>query len=282
MLIPITKILPNPEQPRKEYDQAALKSLAESIKEHGLINPIAVETAGDSYILIDGERRWRAARMAGLTEIEASVRPGLNGSGSLERLILATVANLQHEDMNPVDKANAFKKLLDTGLTHYAVANNVNSTVATVDNYLLILRLPDPIQDLIATGKLGSSRAVVSALLNITDSSMQLIIALSAAKKNLSDIGVVALARRMQAGKRMAKRNKVKSREELSVTWAGKWNMIAQAGNPHISFELRTAAVEVCQACPLFDDASPKLCRECPAPQLLKKVANHAAPIPGR
>jgi len=286
MLIPIDSIVPNPEQPRKDISDDTLSELAESIRMHGLINPIAVEAApgfnptgapGAYFILIDGERRWRAAKLAGLTEIEASVRPGMNGTGSLERLILATTANLQREDMTAVEKALAFQKLMDAGLSMADTARLVGLSAASVDNYLLILRLPEKIQGLVQAGELSAGARAVRALLNITDADMQLVIARAAAKKRLPEAGVVSLARRMQQGKNVARRNKAaKSKPELSAFWNGRWNMIAQAGNPHISAELKEAAVETCENCALFDDASPKVCRDCPAVELLRKIVRGA------
>jgi ParB family transcriptional regulator, chromosome partitioning protein len=274
MLIPVDTIIPNPEQPRKTFDQAGLQELADSIKLHGLINPIAVEDAGDHYILIDGERRWRAAQLAGLEEIEASVRPGLNGSGQVERLVLATVANLQRADMNPLEKAQAFQRLMATGLSQVEVARMVGMHTASIGNYLLLLRAPESMQVLFAQGKLPSDAAAVRALLAIADPDAQRIVANAAARRNLPASAVIALARKVQQGKKVARRVKsqAKSREELSSTWAGKWNMIAQAGNPHISAEWRDAALATCNECPLIEDASPKMCRDCAGPGLLRRL----------
>lgn len=281
MKIPIDSVLKNPEQPRKEFDPTELASLAESIREHGLINPIAVEEAGDHFILIDGERRWRAACLAGLTEIEASVRPGLNGSGQVERLVLATVANIQRADMNPVEKAMAFQRIIDTGLSVGEVGRMTGLSSSSVTNYLLILRLPEEIQAFVREGKLSPGARSIRAILDITDSNVQLVIARAAAMKGMSEIEVLSLARRMQQGKWAGKQKKSKERDELSATWGGKWNMISQAGNPHISPELRVAAVETCKGCPLLGDASPKMCRDCPAVDLLKRVVGvcHGAEV---
>lgn len=275
MLIPIDRIVPNPEQPRKHISDDTLSELAESIRLHGLINPIAVEAAGDDFILIDGERRWRAAKLAGLTEIEASVRPGLNGSGQLERLVLATVANLQREDMNPLEKALAFKKLIDTGMSQSEVARTVGMSLASIQNYLLILRMDPWIQELIAAGEIPADPIAVRAILAVEDPALQKAVVRGAVARSLPAAGVVALARRIQHGKRISRIAiaKAKARDELSVTWAGKWNMIAQAGNPHIdSAGLRQAAIKTCEACALYLEASPKTCRDCPAVDMLRNI----------
>ena len=109
--ISIWRVHPNPEQPRKQFDQAELKELADSIREHGVIQPIAVEEAGLDFILHDGERRWRAPKMAGLTVIPALIIQLLNGTGPQERLTRALVANIQHAAMTPVEEALALKRL---------------------------------------------------------------------------------------------------------------------------------------------------------------------------
>lgn len=274
MIIACDLVIPNPEQPRKTFDQASLEELAASIKTHGLINPILVEDAGDHYILVAGERRWRATMLAGFKVIEATIRPGLNGSGQVERLLLATIENIQRADMNALEKAQAFQHLIDTGLSAAAVAKMVGMHYSSVNNYLLLLRAPESMQVLWAAGKLASDPAAVRALLNIADPDIQRSVANAAARRNMSGQQVIVLARKMQQGKKAGKRAKAeaKSREELSATWAGKWNMIAQAGNPALAVEWRNAAIETCKECPLIDDASLKMCRDCPAPALLRRL----------
>jgi ParB-like chromosome segregation protein Spo0J len=212
--------------------------------------------------------------MAGCVEIEASVRPGMNGTGSLERLVLATTANLQRADMNPVDKAHAFQNLLDAGMSQAEVAQAVGLSVASISNYLLILRANTLIQNNVASGALPADANALRALMAIEDQALQYAVVRGAAVNKLPASGVIALARRMQNGKKASKKMiaKAKARDELHATWAGKWNMIAQAGNPHIeSADLHKAAVETCQACALFLGASPKVCRDCPAVDLLRK-----------
>jgi ParB family chromosome partitioning protein len=272
MLIPLDKIISNPQQPRRDFDQDELNDLAESIRTHGVILPISVEDAGETYILIDGERRVRAARLAGLTEIEASVRPGLNGSGQAERLILATVANVQRSDLNPLEKALAFQRLMDLGMSQQKVANTVGCHLATIANHMLILRMPEYARELIGEGKLTADPLALRALAELDEPQMRAVIR-GAVNSKLSGQQVRTLTRRMAQGKKVGKRKAAKSKDDLSHTWQGRWNMIAQAGNPHICAELAVAAIGICKECPLFEDASPKICRDCPAPQLLKKVA---------
>lgn len=272
MLIPLDKIVSNPQQPRHNFDQAEMAELAESIRQHGVINPIAVEDYGDLYILIDGERRVRAARIAGLTEIEASVRPGLNGGGALERLILATVANVQRSDMTPLEKAKAFRDLAETGMTQGQIAKTVGYSLATVTNYLLILRLPATIQAHYGDNTLPNDARVVRSLLDLNDTDLQLAVTNAAVNRKMGGSEIITLARRMKSGRKQAKRLHMKGKQDLSVTWSGKWNMIAQIGNPRMSPEWKAAALGVCQVCPLVDDASPKICCGCAGAELLKKL----------
>ena len=104
--IAINRIFPNPDQPRTVFDQEELEGLAQSIKENGLIQPIVVEQAGDCFILVDGERRWRACQLAGLVHIEAVIRPASNHNG-IQRLTHALVANIQRSSMGAIDEAHA-------------------------------------------------------------------------------------------------------------------------------------------------------------------------------
>lgn len=271
MKIATSKILPNPEQPRLNIDLEELRSLSESILEHGLINPIAVEQAGDSYILIDGERRWRASMLAGLTEIEASIRPGLNGNGQAERMILATVANIQRSDLNPLEKALSYQKLIGMGMNLAEVAKTVGCHVATIYNYLLILRLPENARQLVAAGKLATDPNALRAIMELDQPTMEAVIR-AASNRSLTGQQIQTLARRMKSGKRVSAVRNAKVKAELSPTWVGKWSMIAQAGNPHICEEWRVAAMETCFACALYEDASPKICKDCPGVEFLRRL----------
>ena len=112
-LVNVGQIYPNPEQPRKDFDLAELESLAESIRSHGILVPVKLEAAGDAFILHDGERRLRAARMAGLTQIPAEIQPGLNGNGPQTRLLQAVIINIQRADMNPVEEGQSYRRMRD-------------------------------------------------------------------------------------------------------------------------------------------------------------------------
>jgi len=161
--IPLSSIVPNPEQPRREIDEQSIEELAASIREHGLLQPIMVEPLVDGrYRLIAGERRWRAARMAGLSTVPAVVRR----VSDEERLELALVENVQREDINAVEEAIAYRTLMERfGLTQEEVARKVGKSRTAVANTLRLLVLDTEILDGLRQGKIseGHARALLMA-----------------------------------------------------------------------------------------------------------------------
>jgi ParB family chromosome partitioning protein len=158
----LEKILPNPMQPRQVFDESGLNELAESLKTQGVLQPILVRAKGDSFILIAGERRYRAAHLAGLEEIPAIILDDADESSMLQ---VALVENLQREDLNPLEAAEAFRKLMDEGgLTQNQLAVKVGKSRAAVANILRLLSLPDKVKSMIAAGKLteGHARAILA------------------------------------------------------------------------------------------------------------------------
>ena len=161
--LPLTKIERNPNQPRKKFDQQALEELAESIRLHGVITPITVRHGEKDgyYQIIAGERRWRAARLAGLKEIPAMVLE----VGEGEVMELALIENLQRQDLNPIEEAEGYDRLMQQfGLTQEEVANRVVKSRSAVANALRLLGLPDEVRTMVADGKLsgGHARAVLA------------------------------------------------------------------------------------------------------------------------
>lgn len=161
--IALSKIEPNPNQPRKKFDQQALEELAESIRLHGIITPITVRPGDKNgyYQIIAGERRWRAARLAGLKEIPAMV---LEAHES-EVMELALIENLQRQDLNPIEEAEGYELLMQQfGMTQEEVAHRVVKSRPAVANALRLLALPDEVRTMVSEGKLsgGHARAVLA------------------------------------------------------------------------------------------------------------------------
>ena len=158
----IGEIEPNRNQPRRQFEPEALEELAASIAQHGVLQPLLVRPLpGGSYQLVAGERRWRAARMAGLSEVPVVVRE----LGDREAAELALIENLQREDLNPMEEALGYQQLMDTyGLTQEEAAQVVNKSRPAVANALRLLRLPEPVRVMVADGRLsaGHARALLS------------------------------------------------------------------------------------------------------------------------
>ncbi|MBR2796125.1 MAG: ParB/RepB/Spo0J family partition protein [Clostridia bacterium] len=160
-MLPIGQIDPNREQPRRSFDEDALKELAASIEAVGVLQPIIVAPSGDRFTIIAGERRYRASRLAGLDEIPAIVRDW----DSQKRLEAALIENLQRDDLNPVEEAMGVRRLMDeAGLTQEKAAERLGKSRPAVANLLRLLTLPDSVKALLAEGKLsaGHARALVT------------------------------------------------------------------------------------------------------------------------
>ena len=158
--IPTARIRPNPYQPRREFDPNALAELEASIKANGLLQPITVRRKGDSYELIAGERRLRAVRNLDWKDVPAVVRD----FDDQTMLVLALVENLQRADLNPIEEARGYQRLLgEFSLTHQEVADAVGKDRSTITNLLRVLTLPEYVQQLVESGKLsaGHARALV-------------------------------------------------------------------------------------------------------------------------
>ena len=161
--IPLEAIDPNPEQPRRRFDPAALAQLAHSIRRHGVLQPVVVRRAGDRYELVVGERRWRAAREAGLEHVPAVVADVAPRS----RLELALVENVQRNDLNPIELALAFRALTESGATQDQVGERVGLDRSTVANHLRLLELPRELQEDVEEGRLAAGHA--KALLQVSN-----------------------------------------------------------------------------------------------------------------
>jgi ParB family transcriptional regulator, chromosome partitioning protein len=194
-ILPISAIRPNPNQPRTAFDPEKLNELAQSIRANGIIQPVTVQAAENgAYLLIAGERRWRAAQLAGLTEIPVHVK-----HVETDRISeLALIENIQRVDLNPVDTAKAFKELVDSyHLSHDQIADRTGKDRSTITNFLRLLRLTEPVLDALAAGHISVGHA--RALLNVTDAVLQRDACDRIQRKSLSVRETEALVKRLTA-----------------------------------------------------------------------------------
>ena len=168
--LPVAEIQPNPLQPRRQFPAASLEELAGSLKKHGLLQPVVVSRApGGGYHLIAGERRWRAARLAGLERISAVVR---ETEGDADHLALALIENLQREDLTPIEEARAYHHLrAELGLSQEEIAGRVGKDHSTGANALRLLQLPMAVQEMVDSGELSAGHA--RALAGVGESGRQ-------------------------------------------------------------------------------------------------------------
>jgi ParB family chromosome partitioning protein len=167
-VIPVDRIRQNPMQPRKNFDDRALQGLAESLRMRGTLQPVVVRPSEGGYELIAGERRLRAARLAGLGEIPAIIRSVPDN----ELLELALIENIHRQDLNPIERARAYRTLQQThGLSHEQIAERVGEDRATATNYIRLLALPETVQQMVAAGELSAGHA--KAILGLADAHIQ-------------------------------------------------------------------------------------------------------------
>jgi ParB family transcriptional regulator, chromosome partitioning protein len=180
--IPISQIQPNPFQPRKTFNEASIEELARSVRQHGIVQPLVVTRAGDKYKLIAGERRFRAAQKAGLTTVPALIKEMMQEGDALQ---IALIENIQREDLNPIEEALAYHQLHDDfQLTQEEISQRVGKERSTVANFLRLLKLPDPVKKLLASGQLSMGHA--RALLAIDSPKKQEQLADRVVRKNLN------------------------------------------------------------------------------------------------
>ena len=182
LTLPISKVEPRSEQPREYFDQEALEALADSIRQYGLIQPITVRKLDSGYYqIIAGERRWRASRLAGLTEVPVRVIE----ADDRRTAELALVENLQREDLNPIEEAKGYKLLIEEyGLTQEDAARSVGRSRPAVTNAMRLLMLTPPVMEMVEKGKLSAGHA--RAILSVSEPSKQLAAANEIRKKNYS------------------------------------------------------------------------------------------------
>lgn len=271
--IDVDKIKPNPEQPRKAFDKAGLAELAASIKERGLLHPVIVEPGkGGVYFLHDGERRWRAAKLAELKTIEAVVREPGDKQG---RLTNALVANIQREDMNVVDEARAFARLRDEfGWSVNKIQIQTGVSLPRVSSRLEMLKLEPEILEMVGSGKLHKDRRVVDALLSIPDSQARVKIAVALVQRHASipaiQYACKALVEKM-AGKKLLKNETpaVHFAEKKKSRNVPAWDQLQKQGKLPSWEAVKDSAAKTCQACDWHENPSDQICGHCPAVELI-------------
>lgn len=219
--LPLNEIIPNKEQPRKTFDEGALQELSESIKQHGVLQPLLVRplTTG-GYQLVAGERRWRASRMAGLKEVPVVVKE-LTDTETME---IAIIENLQREDLNPIEEAEGLQALIDKcGFTQEEVATSVGKSRPAIANSLRLLRLPTEVRDMTKNGDISAGHA--RALLAFDNDAMIYEVAQNIVSNKLTVRDVERLAKIKEPSspvsvKRSKRRDSFFDEVELSLTEA--------------------------------------------------------------
>lgn len=210
-LIKISRIEPNEGQPRKSFDEETLKELADSMKEYGILQPLLVKRKGDNFQIIAGERRWRAAKMAGLKEVPVIVRE-YNKQQSVE---IALIENVQRADLNPIEEALAYQQLMqEFGLKQEEIALRVSKNRATITNSIRLLKLAEPVQQLLISGEISSGHA--RALLGLEDKEQQIALASQIIEKGLNVRQVEKLVKMMTKPQKDEKENEEGEEKDLS------------------------------------------------------------------
>jgi ParB/RepB/Spo0J family partition protein len=275
LTIPVQEILPNPDQPRTDFHPAEIENLAQSIEEHGLIQPIVVEQNNGYYILIDGERRLRAVKSLGLAWIKAVVHT--YDEQPADKLIWAIIANMQRSDLNPIEEGEAFEKLHQQGMTISTIARTVGRSISHVNTRLKMLEFEPEIRELYARGELPIDIQLISDLLKIPDE-RRVPLATKYATNGTSSAKIkqslvlilrdqdrpdVPLSRKRRSPAAILSNMPVVSQILKSLDENGslpQWKLIEQAAD------------ETCKNCVLYDTASSQTCGGCPAIELITRL----------
>ena len=211
--LPISQVEPGLKQPRKRFEDEALADLADSIRTHGIIQPLTVRRLSSGYYqIIAGERRWRAAKLAGLTEVPAVIIE----ADDRKVMELGLIENLQREDLNPVEEANGYKVLMDEyGMTQEEVSQRVGKSRPAVANALRLLALPDAVHLMLEEGKLSAGHA--RAILAVPGGDLQKKLAQKVIAEDLSVRQTEALAKRLAAGEKEAPAPQSSNGPDLSI-----------------------------------------------------------------
>jgi len=197
MKLKISDIEPNKKQPRKTFNEEALNTLAESIMEHGIIEPLVVRPYCDTYQIVSGERRWRAAKIAGLKEVPVSIRE-LTDEQTAQ---IALIENLQREDLDPIEEALAYQQLIEEyGMKQDAVAKTVGRARSSITNSLRLLTLPDDVKPLVIDGSLSVGHCKV--IIGVPDEERQRELAKKVVNEDMSVRALERLVKQLLSGKK--------------------------------------------------------------------------------
>ena len=279
MEVPLEMVLPNPEQPREMFDAQELRNLAQSISQNGVIQPIVVEPAvNGQYILQDGERRLRAAKLAGLKTIPVALTAPLNGHGQQQRLVRALVANVQRADLSPIEEARSYQKLVEMGYSRNQIAIELGISSLRVSTRLDLLNLDQPIQDLIEEGKLSKDARLTKALLEIPDADARVKMAKTLSARNATIKASVEACDRLVCAMQA---QTIPANEVPAIRLAMKrtgsmrrpiWDAMAQVGRVPPWSLMEICVRDTCDRCGLRDAASETTCRGCPLVDLLREM----------
>lgn len=285
-LIPVTKIIPNPNQPRTVFPQESLDELAQSIRENDLLQPVPVEDNGDgTYTLVGGERRWRAFQLLGRESIPAVIREKSNHGGR-ELLLYGIIENVQREDMNPVDEAEAYLRLqTEYGMTQNEIALKVGKHQAQVSARIMLTRFDDETKGLFREKKIPNESEVVRLLLQVP-AEKRGHVASKIAELRMTGRQAVAFLKRLQAvqvGSRVELDGAAQSPAmRLAQRKAGGgfdeqrppsgWNALRQVGKVPPWESVSTSVTRACQACSMAASANEAICGECPLVDFLNKL----------
>ena len=207
-LVKISEIQPNREQPRKKFNEDAMHELAESIKQYGVLQPLILQKKGKGYEIIAGERRWRASRLAGLKEVPAIIKE----YSSLEVLEIALIENIQREDLNPIEEAQAYQRLItEFKLKQDELAVKVSKSRTAITNSMRLLKLGEKVQEMLIEELISSGHA--RAILPVEDHEKQLVLAQKILDEKLSVRETESLVRKILNGDS----NKVSKKEDNSI-----------------------------------------------------------------
>ena len=217
--VKITKVEPNREQPRKNFNEDALQELADSIKEHGILQPILVKDRKDHYEIIAGERRWRAAKLAGLKEVPVIIRD----LSDQEIVEIALIENIQREDLNPIEEAQAYKRLLtEFNLKQDEVAERVSKSRTAVTNSMRLLKLCDEVQQMVIDDMISTAHA--RAILSIENPEEQYTLAQRIFDEKLSVRDVEKLVKNLNKPK--VEKVKKEKNESLEIIYQERANKL--------------------------------------------------------